>query len=172
MPSLPHSFYNRPVLTVAEELIGCYLVKKNGTKTERYMITETEAYDGAEDLANHASKGKTRRTEIMFGLGGYFYIYLIYGMYEMLNIVTGAQDYPAAVLIRGIEGTSGPGRLTKKLKIARNLNGKKVGKESGLWVESRKAGEKFNIKKTARIGVNYAGPIWSKKEYRFVLETT
>lgn len=87
----------------------------------------------------------------------------------MLNIVTGPKDYPAAVLIRGVEEISGPGRLTKKLRITRKLNGKPASIESGLWIEKgeRKAGEK--IKRTARIGVSYAGPIWSKKKYGFCL---
>ena len=100
---LSQSFFNRHVLKVAYELIGCYLVRKIENKIERYMITETEAYDGLEDLACHASKGRTKRTEIMFGPAGHAYIYFVYGIHWMLNITTGPVDYPAAVLIRGID---------------------------------------------------------------------
>lgn len=88
---------------MAQELLGCVLVRKIGNKVIRGMITETEAYKGENDLASHASKGKTPRTELMFGEAGRAYIYLIYGMYYCLNIVTEKKDYPAAVLIRGVE---------------------------------------------------------------------
>lgn len=163
---LPQSFFNRDVKKVAEELLGCYLVTKNG----RHMITETEAYDGCDDLACHASKGRTTRTEVMYGEAGHIYTYLIYGMYWMLNIVTGQKDYPAAVLIRGVEGINGPGRVTKKLGINKNFYGKKLGKETGLWIEAGEKIPKNRIEKTARVGVDYAGPIWAKKEWRFVIK--
>ena len=163
---LPQSFFNRPVVTVAKDLIGCYLVRND----ERHMITETEAYDGCDDLACHASKGRTKRTEVMFGPPGHMYVYLIYGMYWMLNIITGKEGYPAGVLIRGIEKVSGPGRVTKKLGITGALHGKKLGEESGVWIEEGIKIPKNKIEKTARIGVDYAGPIWAKKEWRFVLK--
>jgi len=164
-------FFNRSAPEVAENLIGKYLVRKVRGKESAFMITEVEAYEGHEDKASHASKGKTKRTEVMFSSPGVFYIYLVYGMYEMLNIVTGANGYPAAVLIRGVKGINGPGRLTKNLNITRALNAKKVASESGLWIEDRgdKIPKKY-ITKTPRIGVGYAGPVWSQKQYRFVLE--
>lgn len=168
---MPHSFFNRPVLQVAEELIGCYLVRKIDSRVDRYLITETEAYDGFEDKASHAHCGETERNSIMFKSAGHIYVYFTYGMHWMLNIVTGPKDYPAAVLIRCIEGTSGPGRITKKLKINGKLNKIKLEKKTGLWIESGKIPMGSKIKKTARIGVTYAGPEWSKKKYRFVLET-
>src|SRR3954469_11003653 len=99
---LSNTFFDRDTATVAQELLGTFLVRKIGRKEIAAMITETEAYDGPHDLASHASKGKTQRTEIMFGHPGNFYIYLVYGMHEMLNIVTREHGYPAAVLIRGI----------------------------------------------------------------------
>ncbi len=167
---LTQSFFQRNVVEVAEDLIGCYLVREIDNKEERYVITETEAYDGCEDLACHASKGRTTRTEVMFGEAGHIYIYLIYGMYWMLNIVTGEKDYPAAVLIRGVEDVNGPGRLTKRLQINKNLNGKALGKESGLWIEKSDKDLVRTIEKSARVGVDYAGPIWAKKEWRFILK--
>jgi DNA-3-methyladenine glycosylase len=163
---LPQSFFNRDVKKVAEELLGCYLVRDG----ERHIITETEAYDGCEDLACHASKGRTPRTEVMYGEAGHIYTYLIYGMYWMLNIITGPKGYPAGVLIRGIDGVSGPGRVSKKLAIDKNFYGKKLGKETGLWIEKGEKIPKDKIEKTARVGVDYAGPIWAKKEWRFVVK--
>ena len=167
---LTKKFFERSVLEVAENLLGKYLVRKIGDKEIALKINEVEAYDGFEDKASHAHKGKTERNKVMFGEAGKWYVYLVYGMHNMLNIVTGGKDYPAAILIRGGEGVSGPGRLTKFLKISRKLNGKIASFETGLWLEDR--GEIVNkkkIKRTSRIGVDYAGPIWAKKDYRFAL---
>jgi DNA-3-methyladenine glycosylase len=131
-------------------------------------------YDGHDDLASHASKGKTKRTEIMFGPPGYWYVYLCYGVHWMLNLVTREQDYPAAILIRGGIGENGekingPGKITKYLKIDKKLDTTKAGEESGLWIEWRRKQISGKIKKSPRIGVDYAGPIWSKKYWRYVL---
>lgn len=164
-------FFNRSALKVAPDLLGKYLVRLLEGEDRAYKITEVEAYEGLEDQASHAFKGRTPRTEHMFGEAGIFYIYLIYGIYYMCNIVTGEKDFPSAVLIRGVEKISGPGKLTRKLGIKKDLNGLKVEKKTGLWIEDR--GCIINpklIKKTTRIGVDYAGPIWAKKEYRFYLE--
>ncbi len=168
---LKKHFFNRSALVVAPELLGKYLVVKKDGKEEAYMITETEAYDGIEDLASHASKGKTPRTEIMFGEAGRIYIYLIYGIYYMLNIVTDKKEHPSAVLIRGLKDIDGPGKLTKKLGITKVFNTVEALPVNGLWFEDR--GEKIDIthiQKSPRIGVDYAGPIWAKKDYRFFLK--
>jgi len=201
---LTPAFFNGPTVKIAEDLIGCYLVRqyrsrggKHGgkSKTERFVITETEAYDGFKDKASHASRGKTKRNEIMFRSAGHIYVYFTYGMHWMLNIVCGKEGYPAAVLIRGVRSISksavndgvhsnktterllnGPAKLTKHLKITGTLNGKRLGRASGLWIE--KPAKKMvdgqpiaprMIKRTPRIGVDYAGPIWAKKKWRFVL---
>lgn len=105
----PQKFFKAPVLKVAKSLIGKYLVRKLRGKEIALMITEVEAYDGANDLACHARHGKTKRNEVMFGEAGRFYVYFTYGMHWMLNIVTGPKDYPAAVLIRGAGGGPVPG---------------------------------------------------------------
>ena len=164
---MPESFFNRDVREVAESLLGAYLVRRMNGKTTKQIITEVEAYDGVHDKACHASKGRTVRTEIMFGPAGYWYVYLCYGMYDMLNIVTGPKDYPAAVLIRGVQNVNGPGKLTKALDITRALNGKKAEKRSGLWIEWGITVPKKQIIHTPRIGVAYAGN-WAKKPWRFV----
>ena len=168
---LGETFFARGALVVAEELLGKFLVRKTGAKEEARMIVEVEAYDGHWDRASHASRGETERNKPMWGKAGRLYVYLVYGMHEMLNIVTGRAGYPAAVLIRGVEGYNGPGKLTKYLRIDRKMNGKKVSRATGLWVEDRGVViQKKDIQKSPRIGVSYAGPVWSKKPYRFHLK--
>jgi DNA-3-methyladenine glycosylase len=166
--TLKPDFYQRDALIVARELVGKFLVKDDLA----LMITEVEAYVGPQDLACHAAKGRTKRTEVMFGPGGVWYVYFVYGMHWMLNIVTGAKDYPSAVLIRGVEGVSGPARVTKSFGITKEFNGLPATPKTGLYIT-----EDPNIKhpmshilSAPRIGVSYAGPIWSKKPYRFLLE--
>ncbi|MEX2405670.1 MAG: DNA-3-methyladenine glycosylase [Candidatus Paceibacterota bacterium] len=163
---LGKEWFNRDAEKVAQELLGKYLICGNIA----LPITETEAYVGPQDLASHASKGRTKRTEVMFGPPGHWYIYLIYGMYNMLNIVTREKDYPAAVLIRGAGDYDGPGKLTKALGIDRKFNTQEATSESGLWVEDRGMRvENKDIERTSRIGVGYAKE-WSTKPFRYVLK--
>lgn len=168
---LTKSFLSRPTLFVARELIGKYLIRRVNGKTIALPITEVEAYDGFRDRASHAFRGRTVRNAVMFGGAGHWYVYFCYGVHWMLNIVTGPKDYPAAILIRGAGDLRGPGRLTKALKIGGALTGKPLGAKSSLWIEDRGLKiSKREIKRMARIGVTSAGPIWSAKLYRFVLE--
>jgi len=165
-------FLERPTLIVAEELLGQHLCRQVSGQTERYRITELEAYDGTEDKACHAHKGKTPRNTIMFGPAGHWYVYLCYGMHWLLNIVTGTEDYPAAVLFRGIKERRGPGRLTKALQIDKAQNGKPAHPDSGLWIEhSGLSHPEHDIERTPRIGIDYAGEYWAQVPYRFVLKT-
>lgn len=167
---LNKEFFEKDTLKVAGNLLGKYLVRKVSGREIALRINEIEAYDGHEDKASHAHKGKTERNKAMFGDAGNWYVYLVYGMHNMLNIVTGGKDYPAAILIRGAGDISGPGRLTKFLKIDRKINNKLALVKTGLWFEDRgEPVDKKKIKRTTRIGINYAGPIWAKKDYRFVL---
>jgi len=164
--TLDVTYFQRDVLEVAPDLIGKYLVRCYGDGCmERMRIVETEAYRGVEDMACHAHKGRTKRTEVMFHIGGELYVYLIYGMYYMLNIVTGIKDEPQAVLIRGVEGVWGPGRLTKRLRIDAGFNGEVI-PSTRIWVED--SGERPHHITTPRIGVGYAG-VWKDKPWRFVL---
>ncbi len=130
------SLQTRKTVALARSLVGKVLVRRlaDGTVT-RHRLTEVEAYDGERDLACHASKGRTKRTAVMYRPGGHWYVYLCYGVHEMLNLVTGPANYPAAVLIRGVAEIAGPGRLTKRLQINRRLNGAPAGRKSGLWLE-------------------------------------
>ena len=183
---LPRSFYEQCTVEVARQLLGKYLVRKHPAGTTIGRIVETEAYVGHEDKACHASRGRTPRTEIMFGRAGHAYIYMIYGFHYMLNIVTEATDFPAAVLIRAaepLEGllvmqsrrrteqlhslASGPGRLCQAFAIDRTLNGNDLcGKI--LYLEDH--GEPApKIITTSRIGVDYAGK-WKHKPWRFFIK--
>ena len=168
---LNKKFFERDTLVAAEELLGKFLVRKSGEKEIAAMITEVEAYDGHKDKASHAHRGRTARNAPMFGDAGIWYVYLCYGMHNMLNIVTGPEKYPAAVLIRGIAGFDGPGKLTKHLNIGRNFNNKKACRKTRLWIEDRGVVvAKKHIRKLQRIGVDYAGEEWANKKYRFALK--
>lgn len=160
-------FFNRPTLKVVRELLGKFLVRKIGEKTIALMITDVEAYVGHNDKASHASRGKTARNTPMFGGAGHWYVYFTYGMHWMLNIVTEREDYPAAILIRGVSEIAGPARITKFLKIDKKLNGKLASRKGGLWIEDRgiKIAQR-QISKSKRIGVPYAGE-WKDKLWRF-----
>lgn len=177
---LSEKFFNRKTIVVAKDLLGKYIVTIKNKSRIKLLITEVEAYDGINDLASHASHGKTERTKIMFGKAGRFYIYLIYGMYWMLNVTTGVKNYPAAILIRKciyFDGKNkkkiiinGPGKITKFLNVTNKQNGKKANKNTGLWFEygNIKINKKY-ISAKKRIGVEYAGKIWANKPYRFIL---
>lgn len=161
--------------TVAQArwLLGKHLVRRHADgRVEARIIVETEAYDGEQDRASHARFGRTGRTEVMYGPGGVWYVYLCYGIHEMLNLVVGPRDWPAAILIRGVEGAVGPGRLTKALGIDRKLNGTMaVARESGLWLEDRGVILPDEIvSATARIGIDFAGPEWAAKPWRFTFD--
>lgn len=169
---LPASFYSRDVLEVAPDLLGKTLVRRfDDGQTLRLTITETEAYRGEDDLACHASKGRTPRTEVMYHNGGKVYVYLIYGMYWMLNVVVGDEGYPQAVLIRACEGINGPGRLGKALQLDKSFYGEDLLRSERLWIESGHHPKPFNIVQSPRIGVHYAGDYWGNIHWRYNLVT-
>ncbi len=188
--ALTEKFFKRPALKVAKSLLGKFLVRRlRVPKTKRttrglarniaLMITETEAYLGPQDKASHASRGptspagkRTARNEPMWGEAGKFYVYFTYGMHWMLNIVTGREGYPAAVLIRACKivagkNINGPARLTKYLKVDKRFNNKSASRRTGLWIEDRGIKiKRSQINRRPRIGVDYAGK-WAKKPYNF-----
>lgn len=158
-------FFDQPTLKIAENLLGKTLACDIDGKILKGVITETEAYIGEDDLACHAAKGRTKRTEILYQDPGTLYVYMIYGMYYCLNIVTEKKDFPSAVLIRAVKidgvdynRSDGPGKLCKLLKIDKRLNGLKLGRKNGIWIEDNgmEIG-KNDIIKSPRIGVDYAG---------------
>ncbi|KKP79879.1 MAG: hypothetical protein A2271_01330 [Candidatus Moranbacteria bacterium RIFOXYA12_FULL_35_19] len=165
MSILNKTFYNQNTLKVSQDLLGCFLVRKKGQKIIRAMITETESYRGFDDLASHASKGKTKRNELMFGEAGRAYTYLVYGMHWMFNVIAEEKDFPAAVLIRGVEllnekggivrKLDGPAKLTKFFGINGKFNGIDITQKKFLWVEKGNIKNK-KIIKSKRVGVDYA----------------
>ena len=170
---LTHAYFNRPTLTVARSLVGKYLVRENGTSGIAGRIVEVEAYVWTEDKACHASKGRTARTEVLFGPPGISYVYLIYGMYHMLNVVTEQAEFPAAVLIRAIEVgdelIDGPGKLCRELNIDRSLHQIDLTQGRSIWFEDRgRRVSRNRVGTFPRIGVDYAG-LWAKKPWRFRL---
>lgn len=169
MDRLTKQFYSQNAVILAEKLLGKTIVRVWDDGTEmRYCITETEAYMGEEDLACHASKGCTPRTKIMYGEGGHLYAYLIYGIHWMLNVVTGEENQPQAVLIRGIDNVIGPGRAARELGINKSFYGEDLTTSQRIWIED--APEVKNFRTAPRVGVEYAGEIWKNIAWRFILE--
>jgi len=165
---LSRGFFIRDVLEVAPELIGKNIVIRTGDNLYgRYLVTEVEAYRGEEDRACHASKGRTARTEVMYCEGGRLYVYLIYGMYWMLNVVTGGINNPQAVLIRGVEKLAGPGKLTRKFGIDRSYYGEDLTISDRIWFEE--SGISPAIKTGERIGIDYAGEYWRSMPWRYYI---
>jgi len=149
----------------ARALVGKVLVRRLPDGTElRARITQTEAYLGEADTACHAHHGRTKRTEVLYHRAGTLYVYLCYGMYWMLNIVTGAEEDPQAVLIRGVEGAEGPGKLTKALGITGELNGTELG--GALSIEDD--GAKPEIVCAPRVGIGYASEDDQRRLWRFM----
>lgn len=174
LTKLPRSFYDRNTILVAQELLGKYLVRLNNNIEQIGKIVEVEAYLGAHDLASHSSKGLTTRTKIMFGPPGQAYVYIIYGIYHCLNVVTEKEGYPAAVLIRALEPiknisarTQGPGLLCRALEIDKAFNGYDLLSKDFYIAESTNENITRIIKRP-RIGINYAGH-WAKRLLRFYL---
>jgi DNA-3-methyladenine glycosylase len=171
LKKLPRSFYNRDALHVAPDLIGKILVHRFDDRQLRARIVETEAYVGPHDLACHASKGRTGRTEVMFGRAGHAYVYLIYGMYKMLNIVTADVNDAQAVLIRAAEpldglqaDLSGPGKLCRDMHITRGQNGLDLTADELFLLDNPDDHPK--ITRTKRVGIDYAKE-WTHALLRF-----
>ncbi len=165
---LQREFFVRDVLTVAPDLLSKLLIIKDPSGIVRkYEITETEAYRGIEDKACHASKGRTPRTEVMYHEGGKLYIYLVYGMHWMLNVVTGKINEPQAVLIRGLNDCYGPGRVTKILGVDKTFYGEDLATSSRIWIED--AGVCKDYQTSERIGIDYAGDYWKSRPWRYFL---
>jgi DNA-3-methyladenine glycosylase len=189
---LPERFYNRNVFDVAWELLGKRLVRILDSQRISGIITETEAYDGTKDLACHARVGKTKRNSVMFGPAGRAYVYFTYGMHWCLNVVTGEQGYPAAVLIRAIEPleglaiiaenrsqfnqknwTNGPAKLTQAMQINGGQNGINITRrDTNLWIETGWQIEETLVQIGPRIGIANTPEPWRSMPWRFWFEVT
>jgi len=181
---LPRAFYDRPALAVAPELLGMHLIYEQGRERRVGRIVETEAYQGPQDLAAHSARGRrTARTEVMFGPPGHAYVYLVYGIWNCLNVVTAAPGSPHAVLLRAVEPVTaltgpawGPGLLCRAFGIDRTLNGTDLCGRGGvgpggrieprLWIARPRPLPAVHAGTSARIGVEYAGE-WARRPWRF-----
>ena len=168
------AFYGRPTLEVARDLLGRTLCRRLPQgEVLRGRIVEVEAYDGPDDRASHAHRGRTRRNAPMFEAGGIAYVYQIYGVHFCFNVVTGDAGFPAAVLVRAAESpaadlsASGPGRLCRAFRIDRSLDGCRL-RGPDLWIEEGTTLPDARVRRTARIGVARAGA-WTSRRYRFVV---
>lgn len=165
---LDSAFYAMPATELAPLLLGKLLCRQlDSGEVMRLRITETEAYYGEEDTACHAHKGRTERTKTMYQPGGVAYVYLCYGIHSLLNIVSGPLDCPQAVLLRGVQGLPGPGRLTKALSITRDLNGENLITSPRLWLEEDGTTCLWDTAK--RVGIDYATPEYRDKLWRFIV---
>jgi DNA-3-methyladenine glycosylase len=171
LAALPHSFYDRPTDLVARELLGCLVVHHDGEVVRAGRIVETEAYLGTRDRACHSWRGRTPRTEVMFGPAGYAYVYFVYGVHHCLNAVTRAPGLAEAVLLRAVEPVvgcqgagNGPGKLCRALRIDRRLNGADL--TGPMLFLARGDRPPAAIARGPRVGVDYAGA-WARRRLRF-----
>ena len=164
---LGKDYFAADAKALAPDLIGKLLCRRAENGIIKARITETECYFGEEDTACHAHKGKTERTKVMYEAGGITYVYLCYGIHSLLNIVTGCEGHPEAVLIRGVEGANGPGKATKMLGISLSDNALPLTEESGIWIEDD-GSEKPKIQRLARVGIDYASKRDRERKWRFI----
>lgn len=166
---LNEDFFHRDALEVAPELVGKIIARKldDGTIL-RERIAETEVYRGEEDKGCHASRGRTKRTELLYGESGVIYVYLCYGMHWLMNVITGEKDQPQGVLFRCGEVRNGPAKLTKYLQIDGSFNGEKICGNDKVWIEDD--GCRPKIKTAPRVGIDYAGEYWKDIKWRYIGE--
>jgi DNA-3-methyladenine glycosylase len=175
MHKLPREFYARRTEVVARDLLGTLLVHRTGGQERIGRIVEVEAYVGPHDLAAHSSKGITKRTRVMYGPPGHAYVYLIYGMYHCMNVITEPEGHGSGVLLRALEpvqnltgSTRGPGLLCRAMGVDLTLYGEDLCGDE-LFLAKAPPGPAFNIVSKPRIGVAYAGE-WAARELRFYIE--
>ncbi|MBI5548541.1 MAG: DNA-3-methyladenine glycosylase [Deltaproteobacteria bacterium] len=169
--ALPRAFFDRPTDLVARELLGCRVFHRDGECLREGRVVETEAYLGERDRACHSSRGRTQRTEVMFGPPGMAYVYMIYGAHFCLNAVTRGEGVAEAVLIRAVEPVSdclsqgdGPGLVCRALSVDRRLNGVDLGGPV-LWIAAPERSV-VSVARGPRVGVDYSGA-WARRLLRF-----
>lgn len=166
---LNEDFFRRDALEVAPDLVGKIIARKldDGTIL-RERIAETEVYRGEEDLGCHASKGRTKRTELLYGESGIIYVYLCYGMHWLMNVITGEREHPQGVLFRCGTVKNGPAKLTKYFQIDGSFNGEKICGNDRVWIEDD--GFRPKITTAPRVGIDYAGEYWKNVKWRYIAE--
>ncbi len=163
---LTEKFFHRDCLEVAPDLVGKLIVRTFEDGSEIALrITETEAYRGEEDTACHACKGRTPRTELLYGKSGIIYVYLCYGMHWLMNVITGEENQPQGVLFRACEVYDGPAKLTKRLGIDKSFNGEPICGNPRIRIEYD--GYCPEIETLPRVGINYATPEYRDIPWRF-----
>jgi len=187
---LKRNFYTQAALKLAKNLLGKYIIRRYRNRLIKGRIVETEAYIGPKDKASHSYLGrKTKRNRAEYLAGGHIYIYLVYGMHWQLNISAGKEGSPECVLIRALEPTdsgkqnlslsrpqeapNGPGKLCRYLKLNKSFYGEDLTKSERIWLQS--SGKKVaasNIVAARRIGIDYAGPYWANKKWRFYIKNS
>lgn len=166
---LQKEYYLSDAPTLAQNLLGKLICVKSDGIIKKFRITETEAYFGEEDTACHAHKGRTKRTETLYSEGGVLYVYLCYGIHSLINIVCGEKDFPQAVLIRGVEGVNGPGRVSKALNVGLSFNNHNLVDSDVFWLEDD-GYLPSEIITSPRIGINYATEYYRNIHWRFYTE--
>ncbi len=187
-PRLPRTFFARPTLTVARQLLGQRLVRmENNGERLSGLIVEAEAYIGSQDLGCHAKAGRTARNAVMWGPPGHAYVYFTYGMHWMLNMVTETDGFPAAVLIRGlipIDGITvmrkrrgrmpladGPAKLCQAMAIDRSLDGHDLCvPQAQVFIEARPQVHDSLVTTSPRVGLNTVPEPWKTKPWRFLVD--
>lgn len=178
MKILDKSFFNRDCLEVAPELAGKILCVRQADGSVKYVrITETEAYRGEEDTACHASKGRTPRTEILYGESGKIYVYLCYGMHWLMNVITGEVGTPQGVLFRAggkpldepsAKALDGPAKLTRYLGVDKRFNNENLYENPEIWIADD--GKEFSVRTDKRVGISYATEEFINKPWRFIID--
>ena len=162
---LDKTFFSRDCTQVAPDLIGKVLVRRTAEAETRFRITETEAYRGEEDTACHAHKGRTPRTEVLYMEAGTIYVYFCYGIHWLLNVVTGKEGSPQAVLIRACAEADGPAKLTKSMGIDKHFNRRNIAGGDDLWIEDD--GCRVTVISDKRVGIAYASIEDQERLWRF-----
>ena len=164
---LDGAFFRRDVLDVAPALVGQVICRRlPDGRVLRGRVTETEAYRGQEDLACHARMGRTRRNEMLYGEGGWSYVYLVYGLHWLFNVVTGEKDAPQGVLIRALAPPlDGPAKWTKAFEITGAHNGLYLPESDKIWIEE---GNHPPVFTAPRVGIGYAAEPWKSMPWRFI----
>ena len=162
-------FFHRDALEVAPDLLGKLIVRRFEDGSEAVLrINETEVYRGTEDTACHASKGRTRRTEILYREAGVIYVYLCYGVHYLMNVITGEKEEPQGVLFRSCEICNGPGKLTRALGVDKSFNGESFINNPRIAIFDD--GAKPAVRTAPRVGISYADEKYRNIPWRFIAE--
>lgn len=161
---LPLDYYRRSAVELAPDMIGKVLCVGRGDNVKRHRVTETEIYFGEEDTACHARHGRTKRSWLMYETGGRAYVYHCY-MFNLLTVITGPEGHPEGVLIRGVEGFDGPGRVGREFGLTLDMYGLRMCPDDGIWMEDDGTVPAYTSH--PRVGIHYASEEDRVRPWRF-----